>query len=782
MVIPLFAGRPKSLEAIEHASGSDNKIVVVAQADPNVEDPTPNQLYKVGVVAKILQVLRLQDSTVKVLVEGLERVKLSRFSQNDDYLRAHCKSYPDEDIDLPEDVEIVAMRRSIMSNFEEYSKFNSKIAPDVIANINGFESATEFAYGVASHVMMKTSLKQEILESPTIKDRMRKLLTHISSELELLKTESKIKNMVRSQVEKNQKDYYLNEQLKAIHKELGDEDLKEEIQEMKERAKKLKLSTEAAKKVNAELKKLQAMNPMSSEATVIRNYVDWVLSLPWKKYSTINRDLKNAQSVLDTDHYGLDKIKERIIEYLAVNLRVNNMKSPILCFVGPPGVGKTSLGQSIARAQGRKFVKIALGGVRDESEIRGHRRTYIGSLPGRIIQAMKKAEVSNPVILLDEIDKLCYDYRGDPAAALLEVLDPEQNDKFTDHYLEVDYDLSRVMFIATANSTDLPAPLLDRLEVLNIAGYTDEEKLNIAKRHLLPKQKEGHGLKEAEMSLTDDAILDIIHYYTRESGVRNLDRAIARLARKITKAIMIEGDKGRDVASNDLEGLLGIRKFSVSQIEETDLVGVTNGLAYTSVGGELLGIETVLMPGDGKVKLTGKLGDVMRESAEAALSYIRSRSHDFGIPAALFNKKDIHLHVPEGATPKDGPSAGITMCTSMVSLLTSIPVRKDVAMTGEITLRGRVLPIGGLKEKLLAALRGGIKKVLIPKENARELSEIPDNIKGKLEIELVDNVDAVLRMALAKPLTPLAKEEEDEVVKVTTEVITPTDHSINKVN
>ncbi|MFN5382385.1 MAG: endopeptidase La [Alphaproteobacteria bacterium] len=763
MIVPLFVGRDKSVKALEEAGNNGNKIVLLSQKDANTDSPKTSELHKIGVVGQVLQVLKLNDSTLKVLIEGKGRVKVTKYLNEDECLRASVKDLKDV---LPQDkTELDALRRSIIGSFESYAQLNTKINPDILVTLQGIEDVSNFADIVSSQLMIKVEHKQEILETLSVEKRLEKILGYLQLEIDLLNTETRIKSRVRHQIEKNQKDYYLNEQLKAIHKELGEEDYKEEVVELSKKLKGLKLSKEAREKAEAELKKLKFMNPMSSESSVVRNYIDWLMNIPWKVYSPLTKDLEGAQNVLDKDHYGLEKIKERIVEYLAVNLKTNKLKSPIICLVGPPGVGKTSLVKSIARATGREFVKVALGGLRDESEVKGHRRTYIGAMPGRIIQGMKKAKRSNPVMLLDEIDKMSSDYRGDPASAMLEVLDPEQNSTFNDHYMEVDYDLSQVMFVATANSLDgIPRPLMDRMEIIRLAGYTEDEKLAIAKNYLIPKQLEAHGTDKKEIAISKDALIDIVRYYTAESGVRSLDRNIAKLIRKSVKEIMSNSEKKSvSITSENLHDFLGVKRYSFGLIEKDDLIGITNGLAYSEVGGDLLSIEAVMLYGKGgDLKITGKLGDVMKESAQAALSYIRSRCIDYGVKPTVFKTKDIHIHVPEGATPKDGPSAGIAISTSLISVLTGIPVRRDVAMTGEITLRGRVLPIGGLKEKLLAALRGGVKTAIIPKENVKDLEEIPENVKSGLEIVPVETVDEVYKVALTGKLTPISWSEEDE--------------------
>lgn len=752
MIVPLFVGRDKSIKALDDVARRENKILLVTQKNASQDDPGPADIYRVGTIATILQILRLPDGTVKVLVEGVERASIIDFIDNNEFYQVHAETIVE---DTSNKLETEALCRSVINQFEQYVKLNKKIPAEIMATINQIEQPGKLADTVVSYLMVKITDKQQVLETFNISNRLEQVLSLMEGEIGVLNTEKRIRSRVKRQMEKTQREYYLNEQLKAIQKELGEsEDGKDEIGELEEKIKKLNLSKEAREKATSELKKLRTMSSMSAEASVIRNYLDWIVSIPWKKPSRVLRDINRAQRILDEDHYGLEKVKERILEYLAVQQRTRQMKGPILCLVGPPGVGKTSLAKSIARATGRNYGKISLGGVHDEAEIRGHRRTYIGSMPGKIIQAMKKAKNSNPLILLDEIDKMGNDVRGDPASALLEVLDPEQNAHFNDHYMEIDYDLSDVMFIATSNSYNMPRPLLDRMEIIKISGYTEDEKLGIARRHLIKKQMDSHGLKENEWSITDEALRDILHYYTRESGVRSLEREIARLTRKSIKKILMDNMTSVSITPENLGEFLGVRKHSYGEAEKEDLVGMTTGLAYTDTGGDLLVIEAVTVPGKGKVTITGKLGDVMQESAQAALSYVRSRALDYGIIPPMFQQKDIHIHVPEGATPKDGPSAGIAMATTIVSVLTGIPVSKSVAMTGEVTLRGRVLPIGGLKEKLLAALRGGIKTVLIPQENVKDLEEIPENVKSELKIIPVSIVDEVLKLALTGPLVP----------------------------
>lgn len=769
MIVPLFVGRPKSIKALENAVAQNNKIILVSQKEANNDDPKPQDLYRVGVVCNVLQVLKLQDSTIKVLIEGKERVKITRLVNEEEHLQAYMKPFPDKRYDLTE--ELSATKRAIIDLFEIYTQLNTKINPEVLTSIhNAGEDLSRFADIISSHIIIKVDSKQEVLEADNISEKLNKILTLLQLEIELLKTENRIRSRVKNQIEKNQKDYYLNEQLKAIHKELGEEDFKEEAAELSEKIKKLKLIKETKDKCMSELRKLKSMNPMSSEATVIRNYLDWIITLPWKVNSTLNNNLEHAEKFLNDEHAGLEKVKERILEYLAVNLRTNKLKSPIICLIGPPGVGKTSLVRSVAKATGREFVKVSLGGLRDEAEIKGHRRTYIGSMPGKIIQAMKKAKKSNPVMLLDEIDKMGLDYRGDPASAMLEILDPEQNHIFNDHYLEVDYDLSSVMFLATANSYEgIPRPLLDRMEIIWLSGYTEQEKLEIAYNHLLAKQLENHGLAPSELSISRESILEIIRYYTREAGVRGLDRNIAKVCRKAVKEIITTKVKVITINAEKIHQYLGVKKYDHGQIEKQNIVGVTNGLSYSEVGGDLLAIEALLLFGKGgEVKITGKLGEVMKESAQAALSYIRFRAAEYGIKPNIFKNRDIHIHVPEGATPKDGPSAGIAMCTSIVSALSGIPVKRDIAMTGEVTLRGRVLPIGGLKEKLLAALRGGVDTVLIPKDNVKDLEEIPNTIKDGLKIVPVEHVDEVIRYALEYEPKPITWDESQDVAPIPT--------------
>ncbi len=753
MIVPLFVGRDKSVRALEDVMKDDKKILLVAQKNAADDDPSSDEVYQVGTVATVLQLLKLPDGTVKVLVEGISRATITEFSEKKEFFEVYAEVIVEDDTD---DTEMEALSRSVVSQFEQYIKLNRKIPPEALVSVNQIDVHSKLADTVASHLALKIFEKQELLEISSVAARMERIISFMEGEIGVLQVEKKIRGRVKRQMEKTQREYYLNEQLKAIQKELGETDEgKDENAEIEEQIVKTRLSKEAKEKAKSELKKLRNMSPMSAEATVVRNYLDWMLGIPWKKRSRVNRDIKKAQDILNADHYGLKKVKERILEYLAVQQRTQKLKGPILCLVGPPGVGKTSLGKSIGNATGRNFVRMSLGGVRDESEIRGHRRTYIGSMPGKIIQGMKKAKSSNPLFLLDEIDKMGQDFRGDPASALLEVLDPEQNDNFQDHYLEVDYDLSDVMFVTTANTLRIPDPLLDRMEIIRIEGYTEDDKIEIARIHLLDKQMKAHGLKEGEWSISDPALRDVIRYYTREAGVRNLERELANLTRKATKEILLQINESIKITTRNLGKYAGVKKYRYGEVEEEDLVGVTTGLAWTEVGGEILTIEAVMVPGKGKMTVTGKLGDVMQESIQAARSFVQSRSAEFGIKPTLFDKRDIHVHVPEGATPKDGPSAGVGMATSIVSTLTGIPVRKDIAMTGEITLRGRVLPIGGLKEKLLAALRGGIKKVLIPKDNEKDLAEIPDNVKKVLEIVPVTGVEEVLEHALTSSLVPI---------------------------
>ena len=757
MVIPLFVGREKSIACLEQAMEKDKKIFLVAQKDPSNDDPSTEDMYEVGTVATILQMLKLPDGTVKVLVEGNLRAKIQQFTETDEYFEADVEMMHPEEADEREQEVLI---RSAVNQFEGYIKLNKKIPPEVLTSVTGIDDADRLADTMASHMPLKVEEKQRALEIDDVRERLEYLMALMEGEIDLLQVEKKIRSRVKKQMEKSQREYYLNEQMKAIQKELGEsEDGVDEFDALETKIAEAEMPEEAEQKTRNELKKLKMMSAMSAEATVVRGYIDWMTGVPWKAKSRVKKDLVKAQSILDSDHYGLEKVKERIIEYLAVQQRTSKLKGPILCLVGPPGVGKTSLGQSIAKATGRKYVRMALGGVRDEAEIRGHRRTYIGSMPGKIIQKMSKVGVKNPLFLLDEIDKMSSDMRGDPSSALLEVLDPEQNSAFNDHYLEVDYDLSDIMFVATSNSMDIPGPLLDRMEVIRLAGYTEDEKLNIAKQHLLGKQKKRNGLKEGELDLTDGAIVNIVRYYTREAGVRSLEREISKICRKVVTEILTKKDTDSvTVNGENLGDYLGVRRHDYGKAEDDDRIGQVTGLAWTQVGGDLLTIECATVPGKGKLVYTGSLGDVMKESIQAAMTVVKSRAENLRINDDFAEKRDIHIHVPEGATPKDGPSAGIAMVTSLVSSLTGNPVRADVAMTGEITLRGEVLAIGGLKEKLLAAHRGGIKTVLIPHENERDLEEIPDNVKKDLEIIPVKWIDEVLKVALSQPLERISTE------------------------
>eukprot|EP01037_Dinobryon_pediforme_P011650 gene11650-biopygen7091 len=758
MIVPLFVGREKSIRALEEMMKNEQLILLATQKNAADDDPATEAIHQIGTLASVLQLLKLPDGTVKVLVEGVSRARVHRYTRTDDYYEADAEALPEDDLG---NVEVEALARSVTAEFEGYVKLNKKISPEIVATVAQITNPSKLADTVASHLAVKLSDKQDVLEMTSVIKRLEKCLALMEGEISVLQVEKRIRTRVKRQMEKTQREYYLNEQMKAIQKELGDgEDGKDDLAEIEERIKNTKLSKEARDKATAELKKLRHMSPMSAEATVVRNYLDWLLALPWGKKSKVKKDLPAAQAVLDADHFGLAKVKERIIEYLAVQQRANKLSGPILCLVGPPGVGKTSLGKSIAKATGREFVRMSLGGVRDEAEIRGHRRTYIGSMPGKVIQSMRKAKTSNPLFLLDEIDKMGQDFRGDPSSALLEVLDPEQNATFSDHYLEVDYDLSGVMFVTTANTLNIPGPLMDRMEIIRLAGYTEDEKLEIAKKHLIPAAVVKHGLIEKEWSIDDAALLEVIRRYTREAGVRNLEREISNLARKAVKEILMTKKKKIAVTEKNLPDFLGVQRYRFGEAETEDQVGVVTGLAWTEVGGELLTIEGVMMPGKGRMTVTGNLRDVMKESISAAASYVRSRAVDFGIEPPLFDRRDIHVHVPEGATPKDGPSAGVAMATTIVSVFTGIPIRRDIAMTGEVTLRGRVLPIGGLKEKLLAALRGGIKKVLIPQENAKDLAEIPDNVKNNLEIVPCSRMDEVLAHALIRAPVAITWEED----------------------
>ncbi|MEQ1613589.1 MAG: endopeptidase La [Hyphomicrobiaceae bacterium] len=753
MIVPLFVGREKSIAALEEVMRADKHILLVAQKNASDDDPKTDAIYQVGTLASVLQLLKLPDGTVKVLVEGSARAKVVRYVDNPNYFEAEVERIG-ETTGAKDEIE--ALARSTFAQFESYVKLNKKISPEVLGNISQIEDYSKLADTIASHLAVKIADKQDVLETNTISARLERVYTLMESEISVLQVEKKIRTRVKRQMEKTQREYYLNEQMKAIQKELGDTEERDDISEFEEKIENTKLSKEAKDKATAELKKLRQMSPMSAEATVVRNYLDWLLSIPWGVRGKVKKDLVEAQAILDKEHYGLEKVKERIVEYLAVQNRTHKLKGPILCLVGPPGVGKTSLGKSIANATGREFVRMSLGGVRDEAEIRGHRRTYIGSMPGKVIQSMKKSKRTNPLFLLDEIDKMGQDFRGDPAAALLEVLDPEQNATFNDHYLEVDYDLSNVMFVTTANTLNIPPALMDRMEIIRLAGYTEDEKVEIARRHLIGEMQQNHGLETSEWEIDDGALRQIIRCYTREAGVRNLEREIAKLARKAVKEILVSGKKQVKFNAENLDQYLGVPKYRYGEAESDDAVGVVTGLAWTEVGGEILTIEGVMMPGKGKMSVTGNLRDVMKESIQAAQAYVRSRSVDFGIHPSMFEKKDIHVHVPEGATPKDGPSAGIGMATAIISVLTGIAVHKDVAMTGEITLRGRVLPIGGLKEKLLAALRAGIKRVIIPSENVKDLADIPEEVTKKMEIIPASRLDEVLKVALVRMPDPIA--------------------------
>src|SRR5450830_84574 len=777
LVIPLFVGRAKSVKALELASENGKQILLVAQKFPNKDEPDASDLYEVGTIATVLQMLKLPDGTVKVLVEGVDRAKVIEFVETQDCFAARAERIENA---TDEDSETQALMRTVFTQFDQYVKLNKKIPPEILTSLATIDDAGRLADTITAHLTLKLEEKQSILEMFSVSERLEHLLSLLEAEIDILQVEKRIRGRVKRQMEKSQREYYLNEQVKAIQKELGEGEDGADLEELEKKILSAKMPKEALEKAQSELKKLKLMSPMSAEATVVRNYIDTLVGLPWKKKSKVNNDLSNAEKVLEGDHYGLDKVKERILEYLAVQQRVDKLKAPILCFVGPPGVGKTSLGQSIARATNRKFVRMALGGVRDEAEIRGHRRTYIGSMPGKILQSLAKVGVRNPLFLLDEVDKMGADFRGDPSSALLEVLDPEQNHTFSDHYIEVDFDLSDVMFVATSNSYNIPAALLDRMEVIRLSGYTEDEKTSIAQRYLLPKQIKNNGLKEGEISVAESAIRDIIRYYTREAGVRSLEREVSKICRKVVKMLLLKkSDKKVIVNSKNLDKFLGVRRYDFGVAEKENQVGQVVGLAWTEVGGDLLTIEAVSMPGKGGIIRTGTLGDVMKESIEAARTVVRSRAQRLGIKADVFEKSDIHIHVPEGATPKDGPSAGAAMTTAMVSVFTGIPVRADVAMTGEITLRGEVLPIGGLKEKLLAAQRGGIKTVLIPEQNVKDLTEIPDNVKNKLEIVPVRWIDKVLEIALERQPTPLV-EDEAVVAAVTPKEESTTDPSVVK--
>ena len=775
LVIPLFVGRAKSVKALELASEGDKQILLVAQKSANKDEPDAEDLYEVGTIATVLQMLKLPDGTVKVLVEGVQRAKVSGFIETEECFAAHAELIEE----AKSDIEIQALMRTVFAQFDQYVKLNKKIPPEILTSLATIDEAGRLADTIAAHLTLKLDEKQKILEMFSVSERLEHLLRLMEGEIDILQVEKRIRGRVKRQMEKTQREYYLNEQVKAIQKELGEQDENAEMEELEKRIESARMPKEALSKVASELKKLKLMSPMSAEASVVRNYIDTLINLPWKKKTKISKDLLAAEAILDGDHYGLEKVKERIVEYLAVQQRVDKIKAPILCLVGPPGVGKTSLGQSIAKAVNRKFVRMALGGVRDESEIRGHRRTYIGSMPGKIMQSMTKVGVKNPLFLLDEVDKLGQDFRGDPSSALLEVLDPEQNHTFADHYIEVEYDLSDVMFVATANSMNIPAPLLDRMEIIHLSGYTEDEKVNIAMRYLLPKQLKTHGLKEFEVDISEASVRDIVRFYTREAGVRKLEQEIAKVCRKVVKELLTakakEGSQAAKkihISPKTLEAYLGVQRFDFGVASKENQIGQVTGLAWTSVGGELLTIEAVLLPGKGKTTTTGKLGDVMKESTQAAMSVVRSRAKGLGISEDFYEKNDIHIHFPEGATPKDGPSAGIAITTALVSILTGIPARADVAMTGEITLRGEVLPIGGLKEKLLAAHRGGIKTVLIPQQNLKDLADIPENIKNYLDIHPVQWIDEVLSLALASKPAPFAeKSDSDEIIEKETQAI-----------
>ena len=778
LVIPLFVGRAKSVKALEIASEGNKQILLVAQKSANKDEPDADDLYEVGTIATVLQMLKLPDGTVKVLVEGVQRAKVTGFIETEECFAAHAELIAES----ISDIEIQALMRTVFAQFDQYVKLNKKIPPEILTSLSGIDEAGRLADTIAAHLTLKLDEKQKILEMFSVAERLEHLLRLMEGEIDILQVEKRIRGRVKRQMEKTQREYYLNEQVKAIQKELGEQDENAEMEELEKRIEEARMPKEALAKVASELKKLKLMSPMSAEASVVRNYIDILINLPWKKKTKISKNLLAAEKILDDDHYGLEKVKERIVEYLAVQQRVDKIKAPILCLVGPPGVGKTSLGQSIAKAVNRKFVRMALGGVRDESEIRGHRRTYIGSMPGKILQSMSKVGVKNPLFLLDEVDKMGQDMRGDPSSALLEVLDPEQNHTFADHYVEVEYDLSDVMFVATANSMNIPAALLDRMEIIHLSGYTEDEKVNIAMRYLLPKQLKSHGLKEHEVEVSEVAVRDIVRYYTREAGVRKLEQEISKVCRKVVKELLttkakegVKAPKKINVTPETLDVYLGVQRYDYGVAAKENQIGQVTGLAWTSVGGELLTIEAVLLPGKGKTTTTGKLGDVMKESTQAAMSVVRSRAKRLGITDDFYEKNDIHIHFPEGATPKDGPSAGIAITTALVSILTGIPVRSDVAMTGEITLRGEVLPIGGLKEKLLAAHRGGIKTVLIPHQNVKDLADIPENIKNHLDIHPVQWIDEVLSLALASQPVPLS-----DVNEIIVNEVQLTDKSVEK--
>ena len=764
MVIPLFVGREKSIKALDHAMESGKQIFLAAQHDAADDDPSPEHIYEIGTVANILQLLKLPDGTVKVLVEGTARAAIVRYVQSEEAFEVDAVDVNDELID---EREAEVLIRTVVTEFEQYVKLNQKIPPEVLTSLSGIEEPGRLADTIAAHLTLRNEEKQKILEYASSRERLEHILGIMESEIDLLQVEKRIRGRVKKQMEKSQREYYLNEQMKAIQNELGEmEDAPNEMDELQKKIEEAGMSKEALEKAESELKKLRMMSPMSAEATVVRNYIDWLVQVPWKKRTRVSKDLAKAESILEGDHYGLEKVKERILEYLAVQQRIKKIRGPILCLVGPPGVGKTSLGESIARATHRKFVRISLGGMRDEAEIRGHRKTYIGSLPGKILQNMAKAGSKNPLFMLDEVDKMSMDFRGDPSSALLEVLDPEQNNKFGDHYLEVDYDLSEVMFVATANTLNIPSPLRDRMEIIRISGYTEDEKLNIATRYLVEKQKRNNGLNDEEIVFRKSALVDIVRYYTREAGVRSLEREIAKICRKVAKELLLNEIKRTvTVTSRSVQKYLGVRQFRYGKAEDTNRIGQVTGLAWTEVGGELLTIEAAVMPGKGKQSYTGKLGDVMQESIQAAMTVVRTRSKQYGIPLDFYQKQDVHIHVPEGATPKDGPSAGIGMCTAVLSAITSIPVRSDLAMTGEITLRGEVLPVGGLKEKLLAAHRGGVKLVLIPHENEKDLAEIPKNVKAGLEIKPVRWIDEVFAFALERLPEPIDEAADEANVE-----------------
>jgi len=764
MVIPLFVGREKSIKALDHAMESGKQIFLAAQHDAADDDPSPEHIYEIGTVANILQLLKLPDGTVKVLVEGTARAAIVRYVQSEETFEVDAVDINDELID---EREAEVLIRTVVTEFEQYVKLNQKIPPEVLTSLSGIEDPGRLADTIAAHLTLRNEEKQKILEYASSRERLEHILGIMESEIDLLQVEKRIRGRVKKQMEKSQREYYLNEQMKAIQNELGEmEDAPNEMDELQKKIEEAGMSKEALEKAESELKKLRMMSPMSAEATVVRNYIDWLVQVPWKKRTRVSKDLAKAESMLEGDHYGLDQVKERILEYLAVQQRIKKIRGPILCLVGPPGVGKTSLGESIARATHRKFVRISLGGMRDEAEIRGHRKTYIGSLPGKILQNMAKAGSKNPLFMLDEVDKMSMDFRGDPSSALLEVLDPEQNNKFGDHYLEVDYDLSEVMFVATANTLNIPSPLRDRMEIIRISGYTEDEKLNIATRYLVEKQKRNNGLNDEEIVFRKSALVDIVRYYTREAGVRSLEREIAKICRKVAKELLLNEIKRTvTVTSRSVQKYLGVRQFRYGKAEDTNRIGQVTGLAWTEVGGELLTIEAAVMPGKGKQSYTGKLGDVMQESIQAAMTVVRTRSKQYGIPLDFYQKQDVHIHVPEGATPKDGPSAGIGMCTAVLSAITSIPVRSDLAMTGEITLRGEVLPVGGLKEKLLAAHRGGVKLVLIPHENEKDLAEIPKNVKAGLEIKPVRWIDEVFAFALERLPEPIDEAADEANVE-----------------